>query len=77
MSTATKTRKPAKRRPVNIVADWREVMGFTQRDAAEALHCSREALDGWEKGRHELPYYIALAMNALAMGMQPYGYPNK
>jgi DNA-binding transcriptional regulator YiaG len=58
--------------PATIVA-WREAMGFTQRDAAEQLGCSRSALQNWETGTNECPYYIGLAMAALAMGMGPYG----
>jgi transcriptional regulator with XRE-family HTH domain len=67
MATATLKRK--KKAAVNPVAEWRTLMGYTTRQAAEALGCSREALDGWEKGRHETPKYITLAMSALAMGM--------
>jgi hypothetical protein len=48
-------------------------MGYSQRKAAYELECSREALAGWEQGRHRVPRYIALAMGALALGMQPYG----
>ena len=67
MGTATKSRK--KKPAVNPVAEWRVLMGYSTRQAAEALGCSREALDGWEKERHETPKYITLAMSALAMGM--------
>lgn len=51
---------------------WRELMGFSQRDAAEALGCSRGALGGWENGQ-DIPRYIGLACAALAVGMEPYG----
>lgn len=52
---------------------WRERMGFSQRDACEALGCSRGAWGFWETGRQKIPRYIGLAMAALALGMQAYG----
>ena len=55
------------------LAAWRERMGFSQRDACEALGCSRGAWSGWETGRQEVPRYIGLACAALALGMTPYG----
>jgi transcriptional regulator with XRE-family HTH domain len=47
---------------------WRERMGFSQRDACDALGCSRNALSGWEKTRP--PRYIGLACQALALGVK-------
>jgi DNA-binding transcriptional regulator YiaG len=70
MTNETVTAKPIP--PATLLA-WREAMGFTQRDAAEALGCSRAALLSWEKGNTECPYYIGLAMGALALGMGPFG----
>jgi DNA-binding XRE family transcriptional regulator len=52
---------------------WRERMGYTQRDAAEALGCSRAAWQNWETGLYPCPIYIGLAMNAEMMGVGPYG----
>lgn len=52
---------------------WRERMGYSQRDACEALGCSRGAWAGWENGDHDVPRYIGLACAALALGMKPYG----
>jgi len=52
---------------------WRERMGFSQRDACEALGCSRQAWSDWESGEHKTPRYIGLACAALALGMKPYG----
>ena len=66
-----KTRRP--RLAPAIMLIWREQMGYTQLDAANELGCSRKALINWEKGRHEIPRYIGLAMGALATGMRPYG----
>jgi transcriptional regulator with XRE-family HTH domain len=59
--------------PPDAVVAWREAMGFTQRDAAEALGCSRQALHNWEHGATECPRYIGLAMAALISRMTPYG----
>lgn len=57
---------------------WRDRMGFSQRDACEALGCSRGALGGWENGTQKpIPRYIGLACAALALGMEPYGISAK
>lgn len=52
---------------------WRERMGFSQRDAASALGCSRAAWARWETGAQPAPRYIGLACAALALGMKPFG----
>ena len=52
---------------------WRERMGYSQRDAATALGCSRGAWANWESGAHDVPRYIGLACAALALGMSGYG----
>lgn len=57
--------------PAMLIA-WRQRMGFSQRDAADALGCSRGGFAGWESGKNSVPRYIGLAMAALAMGMKPY-----
>jgi transcriptional regulator with XRE-family HTH domain len=54
---------------------WRERMGFSQRDACEALGCSRGAWSGWENGTQNVPQYIGLATAALALGLKPLGAP--
>jgi DNA-binding XRE family transcriptional regulator len=54
------------------LAAWRQRMGYSQRDAAKALGCSRGALAGWEAGQ-AIPRYIGLACAALALGMNAYG----
>ena len=56
-----------------VLVRWREQMGYSQRQAAEAIGCSRQGWGLWETGRHRIPIYIGLAMNALAVGMSPYG----
>jgi transcriptional regulator with XRE-family HTH domain len=73
----TVTETTAKPIPPATVVAWREAMGFTQRDAAEALGCSRTALVAWEHGTNDCPKYIGLAMAALALGMTPYGVEEK
>lgn len=55
------------------LAAWRERMGYSQRDAAVALGCSRQAWADWENGVRRTPRYIGLACAALALGMKPYG----
>jgi transcriptional regulator with XRE-family HTH domain len=52
---------------------WREAMGFSQREAAVALGCSRNALAGWESGEARTPKYIALACAALALNIKVEG----
>jgi len=53
--------------------EWRERMGYSQRDACEQLGCSRTAWIQWEAGKQETPRYIGLACAALALGMKPFG----
>jgi transcriptional regulator with XRE-family HTH domain len=54
-----------------VLLVWRDRMGFSQRDACEALGCSRSAWSDWESGKHEAPLYIRLACAALLMSMKP------
>src|SRR5215472_650540 len=63
---------PAPRPPMTPAAllAWREHMGYSQRDASVALGCSRMAYGGWELGKHQIPAYIELACDALALGMR-------
>ena len=56
--------------PDQSLATWRETMGFTQRDAAEALGCSTADIALWERGSTTTPRYIKLAMAALALGIE-------
>lgn len=56
-----------------VLTKWRELMGYSEREAALQLGCSREAWSGWEKGDRKIPKYIGLALAALALGMKPYG----
>lgn len=58
-----------------VLLSWRERMGFSARDAAKALGCSRAAWLSWEAGKTKAPRYIGLACAALALGMKPYGAP--
>jgi DNA-binding transcriptional regulator YiaG len=58
--------------PATLVA-WRTMMELSQREACEALGCSRAALNNWEHGTTICPKYIGLAMTALELGFEPYG----
>lgn len=53
--------------------EWRERMGYNQREASEQLGCSRAAYQGWETDGGKPPRYIGLACAALALGMTAYG----
>jgi transcriptional regulator with XRE-family HTH domain len=55
--------------PDQSLKTWRETMGFSQRDAAEALGCLPADVDLWERGS-TMPRYIKLAMAALALGIE-------
>lgn len=57
----------------HALKQWRERMGYSQRDACEALGCSRGAWSGWEQGTQNVPLYIGLATAALALGLKPIG----
>jgi transcriptional regulator with XRE-family HTH domain len=77
MATATQTKPvpapsaPGEFLPAHFRA-WRVCMGYSQREAASALGCSRVALAGWENDDGRPPLYIGLACAALALGMKPY-----
>ena len=49
------------------MAEWRSEMGISQREAAEALGCSRTSIATWEQNPDGMPHYITLAMRALGM----------
>lgn len=56
------------------LAQWRERMGYSKREAAEVIGCSRASWSAWESGSQPtIPRYIGLAMAALALGMTAYG----
>lgn len=44
---------------------WRDTMGFTLRDAAEALGYSLDTIKSYSSGRQEIPLVVALACSAL------------
>ena len=56
--------------PDQSLVTWRETMGLTQREAAEALGCDRDDFAIWEKQPSTTPRYIKLAMAALALGIE-------
>jgi transcriptional regulator with XRE-family HTH domain len=64
--------KPVKAIKPKALKEWRERMGYNQREAAIAVGCSRAAWQQWEGGKLRIPRYIGLAIAALALGMQPY-----
>lgn len=72
MDKTLTSQKLFKLSPATLTA-WRERMGYTQREAARVLGCSRGAWVGWEQGVHTIPRYIGLACAALALGMTTYG----
>lgn len=56
------------------VEKWRVDMGYSVRDAAIQLGCSRDAFTRWQR-EGGAPRYIGLAMSALALGMETYNAP--
>jgi DNA-binding transcriptional regulator YiaG len=57
------------------MGEWRETMGISQREAAEALGCNRRSVAAWEQHPEAMPHYIALAMRALNMNWSKYKKP--
>jgi hypothetical protein len=55
-----------------VLATWRENMGYSARDCAHELGCTAEDWAAWEEGAVTIPRYVGLACAALAMGMEPY-----
>ena len=53
------------------LADWRARFDYSQRQAADAIGCSRGAWAGWEAGKKPVPKYISLALAALSLGIKP------
>lgn len=53
---------------------WIDRMGFSDREAARQLGCSRAALAHWLAGETPIPHYIGLAMSALAHGLRAWQY---
>ncbi|MGX1151437.1 helix-turn-helix domain-containing protein [Bradyrhizobium ottawaense] len=49
------------------LTEWRERFGYSQRQAAEAIGCSRGAWAGYENGDQPIPKYISLAIAALSL----------
>lgn len=48
---------------------WRECMGYTQQQAAQALGVSLRTIKAWESGFAAPPAFLALACAALAAGL--------
>jgi len=51
---------------------WRECMGYTQQQAAQALGVSLRTVKAWEAGFAAPPAFLALACAALAAGLWPW-----
>lgn len=51
------------------LTDWRALCGYSQRQAIDAVGCSRGAWAGWEKGDKPVLKYISLAVAALSLGI--------
>jgi DNA-binding transcriptional regulator YiaG len=66
--------KPTKQEPMsaNTLSAWRDRMGYSPKDACEALGCTMREWNDWEHGRREVPLYIGFACSALALGMPIY-----
>lgn len=76
--------KPKKKEEERILTGetivmWRNLMGYNQRDAADQLDCSRDALSRYENDKtgESIPGHIGLACDALAMGIKPYANKRK
>jgi transcriptional regulator with XRE-family HTH domain len=52
-----------------FVLAWRERRKISQRKAEKLLGCSRGAIISWERGLHETPKYIILAIKAIEAGI--------
>lgn len=46
--------------------DWRGRHGMTQAALADALGCSKRAVEDWEQARRTPPPFLALALDQLA-----------
>jgi transcriptional regulator with XRE-family HTH domain len=59
---------------------WRDVMGFTQAQAAEALGLSKPTIENYERGKRKedgrpviIPLTVALSCTALYHKLKPWG----
>ena len=59
----------AKRAKPWSLAEWREGRKLSQREAADAIGCSRQSIDNWENGHTDMPRYIRLACAAIDAGI--------
>lgn len=60
---------------------WRKYMGYSQKDAAEALGLKRRVVQYYEKGERDgekvkIPRSVRLACKALALGHEEYHGPS-
>jgi len=54
---------------------WREALGLTQRELAEKLYVTKDAVASWETGRRKVPAYLHLAMKQLESPNRRKGKP--
>lgn len=52
--------------------EWRKGCGWTQKEAAIALHISRRSLQDYEGGKYAIPSVVALAMSAVWHRLGPW-----
>ena len=52
--------------------DWRKRLGINRAEASRRLGIAPNTVTAYEKGRTEIPRYIALACMALVNGLPPY-----
>jgi DNA-binding transcriptional regulator YiaG len=45
---------------------WRKLYGMSQDELAEALEVHRLTVSKWERGEHEIPGFLHLALDTLA-----------
>ena len=58
--------------------EWRKRLRLSQAKAAEALGCSRSAIQSWEgRPTERLPKWAALAVSAVSLNLPPYGCTKK
>ncbi|MBR0826805.1 helix-turn-helix transcriptional regulator [Bradyrhizobium manausense] len=53
----------------HALTEWRERFGYSQRQAADAIDCSRGAWAGYEKGDQPIAKCIPLAVAAVSLGV--------
>ena len=55
-----------------ILRQWRDRLGLSQREAADALGLSLRGYQYYEAGERDIGRHIALACSAVAFGLPPF-----